>query len=103
MTVRRLIVLWVALQAAALPAADLKDPTRPPAAQAPAGHPAAAAPLPRVTAIFVSTERRVAIFNDQPVRVGDSVGKYRIDAISAEGVRYSSEGHSAFAALGGRP
>ena len=86
----------------AAPAGDLKDPTRPPAALAAAA--AAVKPvLPRVTAVFVSADRQVAIFNDQPVRVGDSVGKYRIDAITAEGVRYTSDGHSAFAALGAHP
>ena len=100
---RLLLAAATILCAAAAAGADLKDPTRPPAPPAASAHPAPKAPLPRVTAIFVSDERRVAIFNAQPVRVGDSVGKYRIEAILADGVRYSSDGHSAFAALGGQP
>jgi hypothetical protein len=82
--------------------ADLKDPTRPPASavNAPASVHVA---LPRGSAVFISADRRVAIFNDQPVQVGEHVGRYLIEAITAEGVRYSSDGHSAFAALGVHP
>lgn len=93
-----LIVVCVGVAGVAA-GADLKDPTRPPAAAAPSHHAAAHAALPRVTAIFLSPARQVAIFNEQPVRVGDQVGSYRIDAISAAGVHYTSAGHSAFAAL----
>jgi hypothetical protein len=56
--------------------------------------------LPHVSAIFLSSRRRIAIFNDQPVRAGDRVGNYRIDEVTGQGVRYSSVGHSGFAPLG---
>jgi hypothetical protein len=83
--------------------ADLKDPTKRPviaqAAAAAAGH--AAAALPVVSAIFYSGTRQVAIFNDQPVQVGDRVGAFRIEEITVNGVRYSAAGHSAFAPLAG--
>jgi hypothetical protein len=96
------LILCAAAPTGSAHGADLKDPTRPPAT-AVNGPAAVRAVLPRVTAVFVSADRRVAIFNDQPVQVGDHVGKYHIEAISAEGVRYSSDGHSAFAALGVHP
>jgi hypothetical protein len=55
--------------------------------------------LPVVSAIFISGSRRVAVFNDQPVHEGDSVGAYRIETITATGVHYRSAGQLAFAAL----
>ena len=62
---------------------------------------AAPPPLPCISAIFISGSRRVAIFNDQPVQVGDRVGAFRIEEITVNGVRYSAAGHSAFAPLAG--
>jgi hypothetical protein len=41
----------------------------------------------------------VAIFDDQPVREGDVVGGYLIEAITATGVRYRHAGLVAFAPL----
>ena len=84
--------------------AELKDPTRQPVASSPvASTPAKAAGEhklpPRVSAIFLSSSRRIAIFNAQPVQAGDSVGAYHIDEIVAQGVRYTNSGHSAFAPL----
>jgi hypothetical protein len=92
--------LWIlALLCAPLAgAADLKDPTLPPIKVLPSLH-AAAPPPPRTSAIFISNSRRVAIFNDQPVQAGDSVGAYHIDAVTALGVRYRTSGHDAFAPL----
>jgi hypothetical protein len=52
-----------------------------------------------VSAIFISGSRRVAVFNDQPVHEGDSVGAYRIETITATGVHYRSAGQLAYAAL----
>jgi hypothetical protein len=80
-------------------AADLKDPTRPPILNVPIKHADEHRPLPHVSAIFQSSTRRIAIFDDQPVRAGDRVGAYRIDEVTAHGVRYSTLGHSAFASL----
>jgi len=79
--------------------ADLKDPTRPPVASTPAKPSGERKLPPRVSAIFLSSSRRIAIFNAQPVQAGDSVGLYHIDEIEARGVRYSCSGHSAFAPL----
>ncbi len=88
-----------ALLGAAAIASDLKDPTRPPAPIAPAKHREQHQSLPVVSAIFISATRRVAVFNDQPVHEGDSVGVYRIETITATGVHYLSAGQPAFAAL----
>jgi hypothetical protein len=79
--------------------AELKDPTRPPVTSTPAKAAAEHSLPPRVSAIFLSSSRRIAIFNAQPVRAGDSVGAYHIDEIDAHGVRYTHSGHSAFAPL----
>ena len=78
---------------------ELNDPTRPPQITATGKHSEEQKVLPRVTAVFLSGTRRVAIFNAQPVHAGDSVGGYRIDEIAAQGVRYSVDGHSGFAPL----
>jgi hypothetical protein len=80
-------------------AADLRDPTRPPEAIAPAKHHEQHISLPVVSAIFISGSRRVAIFNEQPVHEGDSVGAYHIETITASGVHYRSAGQLVFAAL----
>jgi hypothetical protein len=80
-------------------AGDLKDPTRPPIIEVPIKHIDEIRLLPHVSAIFVSSSRRIAIFNNQPVRAGDRVGAYRIDEVNTRGVRYSTAGHTAFAAL----
>jgi hypothetical protein len=79
--------------------AELKDPTRSPVISIPGKPTAEHKPPPRVSAIFLSSSRRIAIFNAQPVQAGDSVGIYHIDEIDAHGVRYSCSGHSAFAPL----
>ena len=98
----RAAVLLVALGFAPLTnCEELKDPTRPPAILASGKHAEDHKALPLVTAIFLSGNRRVAIFNAQPVHAGDSVGGYRIDEVAAEGVRYSMSGHSGFAPLRG--
>ena len=94
------MLLWSLGVALCANGAELKDPTRPPVSSSTPGKPAGEhkrAPL--VSAIFLSSSRRIAIFNAQPVQAGDSVGIYHIDEIVAHGVRYSSSGHSAFAPL----
>lgn len=79
---------------------DLKDPTQPPAPPPPpAAHGTEHVSLPKVSAIFFSGVRRIAIFNEQPVHAGDTVGAYTIDEVTVDGVRYTSGGHSAFAPL----
>ena len=78
---------------------ELRDPTRPPTAIITAKH--AEEHKPQVSAVFVSNTRRIAIFNAQPVRAGDTVGIYHIDEVGAHGVRYSESGRSDFAPLAG--
>lgn len=78
---------------------ELKDPTQPPSNIVPGKHSEEHKVVPHVTAVFLSGTRRIAIFNAQPVHVGDSVGDYHIDEVAADGVRYSVSGHSAFASL----
>jgi hypothetical protein len=76
----------------------LFDPMRPPTAT----HPSASAPReygPRVSAIFFSGLRRVAVFDGHVVKVGDRVGDVTIREISADGVRYSRAGQVEFARL----
>jgi hypothetical protein len=76
---------------------ELRDPTRPPTAIITVKH--AEEPKPKVSAVFLSNTRRIAIFNAQPVRAGDTVGIYHIDEVDAQGVRYSAAGRSDFAPL----
>jgi hypothetical protein len=76
---------------------ELRDPTRPPLLIPSSKH--AEEHIPRVSAVFLSSTRRIAIFEAQPVRAGDTVGAYHIDAVELRGVRYSLSGHSAFAPL----
>jgi hypothetical protein len=101
--VRAPLILLLVACAPSAESVDLKDPTkRPVVVQAPAAAAVHAAPAgPVVSAIFYSGTRQVAVFNDQPVQVGDRVGAFRIEEITANGVRYSAGGHSAFAPLAG--
>lgn len=81
-------------------AGDLADPTRPPVV---ARKPSATAPVvvatPRVTAIFQSGERRVAVLDGQVVKAGDRIGDVVVEAVTAEGVRYRRAGKVEYARL----
>jgi hypothetical protein len=83
-----LAVALLGVAGAHAPAAELRDPTRPPAPAAAAAHAPKHVVVPQVSAIFVSAARRVAIFDSQPVHEGDRVGDYVIETITATGVRY---------------
>lgn len=102
---RRLLLLPLLALAAPALSGDLKDPTQPPAPPPPASamHAAEHPVAPKVSAIFFSGVRRIAIFNEQPVHAGDTVGAYTIDEVTVDGVRYTSGGHSAFAPLAATP
>jgi hypothetical protein len=94
------VLLPLLILAGRAAAGELKDPTQPPAAPPPpTAHAAERVSLPKVSAIFFSGVRRIAIFNEQPVHAGDTVGGYTIDEVTVDGVRYTSGGHSAFAPL----
>jgi hypothetical protein len=98
---RPLALLLGAVLAAHVGATELRDPTRPPMAPVAVKRPVAHGLLPRVSAVLISSVRRVAIFDDQPVQEGDVVGAYRIETILATGVRYRHAGLVAFAPLAG--
>jgi hypothetical protein len=87
--------LFICCMAAFAPfaAADgLRDPTRPPVA-AHAGF-AAIERAPVLSAILGAKSDRMAIFNGQLVRSGESVGAYAIEAVFEDGVRYRHAGIS---------
>jgi hypothetical protein len=42
--------------------------------------------LPKVTAILTSEERRIALVDGRIVRIGDTVGRWRVSAIEARAV-----------------
>ena len=52
-----------------------------------------------VEAIILRTGSHVAIVNGHIVRAGDHVGDTLIEEVTADGVRYSQHGRSAFARL----
>jgi hypothetical protein len=70
-------------------AADLRDPTQPPATVSTATR---REPAPILSAVLKSGYKRGAIFNGQFVRSGGSVGNYTIIAVLDDGVRYRYAG-----------
>ncbi len=93
------LALLIASLGAPVAGGDLRDPTRPPTAQAVRTVHGPVISEPRVSAIFLSGTRKVAIVNDRLVKVGDTLGDLVIDEITSTGVRYRSAGHLKFAAL----
>ncbi len=94
------LLLIVSLATPHARAADLKDPTRPPMVKGVSLRHADEHKLtPHVSAIFMSSSRRIAVFDGQPVRAGEIVGPYHIDEVTALGVRYTTSGRTAFAPL----
>jgi len=85
--------------AAQVPAADLRDPMRPPNAPA-AGlsRPGAPSSL-QLQAVIGTGPSCVAIVNDKVVRVGDKIDGAVIDEISNTSVRYTRGGKQLIAAL----
>jgi MSHA biogenesis protein MshK len=78
--------------------ADLADPTRPasmPAVTLPtlATSSAVTGKL-KLEAVVHSNQRQLAIVNGKLLRVGESLGDVRIEAISNDAVRYSQAGRS---------
>jgi len=96
---RRFALSLLCLAGTGATADELRDPTRPPAPTTVASHATQRVVVPRVTAIFISAARRVAIFDSQPVHEGDRVGDYVIQTITATGVRYRLGMQVAFSAL----
>ncbi len=90
-----------ALAATQAPAADLRDPMRPPSA------PAAAISSPRapstlqLQAVMRTGAARVAIVDGKLVRVGDRIDGAVIDEITTESIRYTRGGKQLVASLPG--
>jgi MSHA biogenesis protein MshK len=79
---------------------SLGDPMRPANAQASSSAARSVAPKgSRVTAIFASGERRVAVFDGRVVRPGDRVGNAVILDVLADGVRFAQSGRIEIARL----
>jgi len=93
------LTLLIACLGAPVAGGDLHDPTRPPTAQATRIMHGPLIAEPRVSAIFLSGTRKVAIVNDRLVKVGDTLGDFVIDEITSTGVHYRSAGHLKFIAL----
>jgi MSHA biogenesis protein MshK len=98
MTVNTLIRTMIAGSAVAIAlsahAETLIDPTRP-AAYAPTRSASTAQRVveaPRVTAIFQTNGKRVAVFDGRVVKAGDQVGNVTIQEVLVDGVRLSRAG-----------
>jgi MSHA biogenesis protein MshK len=88
----------VLLSMSAQAAADgLVDPTRPP--QAPGASASTSPETLRVEAVLRSAERDLAIVNGKVVRAGDRVCGVRVEAILADGIRYTRDGQVHIARL----
>jgi hypothetical protein len=74
----------------------LVDPTRPTSVVA---LPEGESDGIHVEAIILRAGSHIAIVNGHIVRAGDHLGDALIEEVTAEGVRYSQHGHSAFAHL----
>lgn len=79
--IKPVMLLAVALLAGHAASADLNDPTRPSYVLQSPGAQAAPTSL-RVSAVFISGDRRIAVINGQRVRVGDEVAGARVSAIA---------------------
>lgn len=78
----RLIAVAACLLAAAPAAAQLADPTRPPAATHASGEAPAAAPAARLQSVLIAPGRRLAVIDGRTVKVGETVGGAKVVAIS---------------------
>ncbi|MEQ8205622.1 MAG: hypothetical protein RIA65_05560 [Woeseia sp.] len=67
--------------------AELGDPTRP-SYVLPASDGAVASAVLRVSAVFISGDRRIAVINGQRLRVGESVGGATISEIESNQVSF---------------
>jgi hypothetical protein len=78
----------------------LIDPTRPafaPGKSSPVMR--SVDPVSRVTAVFVTGQRRVAVIDGQVVKAGDRIGDIVIEEILADGVRFTRGGRVEVARL----
>lgn len=52
-----------------------------------------------LSGVIISSQRRIAIINDQPYRLGSEVGNYQVTAINKRSVEISSDGSTRKLAL----
>lgn len=63
------------------------DPTRPPNAEAPAAISTTESVSSfNLTAVFISPNQRLAIINDQAIKLGDKIGQYTVTTIDTNAV-----------------
>jgi hypothetical protein len=92
-----LAVLLLSMSAQAAGADRLVDPTRPP--EAPGTSNSTSPETVRVEAVLRSADRDLAIVNGKIVRAGDHVCGASVDAILADGIRYTRDGQMHIARL----
>jgi hypothetical protein len=92
-----LATVLLTLSAKAAASDRLADPTRPPQARSVNSGPVQDAV--RVEAVLRSADRDLAIVNGRVVRAGDRIGAVQVEAILADGVRYTRDGQSHVARL----
>ena len=91
-------VFWSA--AASVGWADWNDPTRPDNYRV--SGPSGSAPVYRVSAIFTSHDRQVAVLNGRLVREGDRIGRVEVVCIEKDRVTLSVDEKTLVAALNNR-
>ena len=98
---RTITLMLAALPATGALAADdsLRDPTRPDTATVPAAVEHAPTVRYVVSAIFYSSDRRVAVVNGRAVSVGDRLGAARVVAIGPESLTLDVSGRHVTAKL----
>jgi hypothetical protein len=89
---RLAVVIGALLSAPAANAGEWADPTRPDNHEVQGV--AAAAPSFRLSAIFKSGDRRVAVLNGHLLRVGDRLGSAELVRIGEDRITLKIDGHS---------
>ncbi len=88
----RLPLVMIGILVASLAGAEgLRDPTRPPQPRA-AARAVVRNQMPAVSAIFTRGTDRKAIVDGRLVKAGDAIGGGRIEAVSADGIRWVRKG-----------
>ena len=96
---RLLLVLLPLLMVCPGAGAELADPTRPSFAVPTPGAGAATATALRVSAVFISGERRIALVNGIRVREGETVGGATVSRIERDRVSFVRGGRTFSVAL----
>lgn len=84
-------LLVAALALSTVAQAELRDPTRP-SYGLPAGNSTESPSALRVSAVFISGERRIAVINGQRLRVGETIAGATVTAIDKNNVSFVRSG-----------